>query len=247
MNLKKIFFLIIKIVKKILRWFSSLLKFLKDLIFYKKLSNEKISFFDFNIQLADRTKNTAFDPHYFYQGAWAFEKIIVNKPNEHTDIGSDIRWASLVSVVTPVVFIDIRPFKTKLDSFRVIEGDILNLPFNNSSIKSLSCLHVAEHIGLGRYGDKLNPNGTKFACQELSRVLALEGHLYFSVPVGMEKTCFNAHRIFNPKTIIEYFNQLELKELSGITDKGQFIRNINIELLVSSKYACGLFEFKKIK
>ncbi|GAG00380.1 unnamed protein product, partial [marine sediment metagenome] len=110
-----------------------------------------------------------------------------------------------------------------------------------------SCLHVAEHIGLGRYGDKLNPRGTEMACIELSRVLAPEGSLYFSVPVGRERVCFNAHRIFNPKTILKYFENLKLIELSGVMDKGSLIRNIDVSKLKKSNYACGLFWFKKIR
>ena len=119
------------------------------------------------------------------------------------------------------------------------------MPFKDNSVISLSCLHVAEHVGLGRYGDKLDPNGTEKACRELSRVLAVNGNLYFSVPVGGQKTCFNAHRIHNPRTIISYFKDLELVELSGVTDSGKFIENIDIEFLENSKYACGLFIFKK--
>jgi SAM-dependent methyltransferase len=243
MTLKKLLLIPVKIIKNI----YSFLPFLKNLIVYKKQSNEKILASDFNIQLFDKTAQTPYDPHYFYQGFWAFEKIVANKPEKHTDIGSDIRWASLLSTITPVFFVDIRPFETNLKNFHVIKGDILNLPLADNSTKSLSCLHVAEHIGLGRYGDDLNPKGTQLACEELSRALAPGGYLYFSVPVGKERVCFNAHRIFNPKTIVEYFGKLELRGLSGVTDNGKLIRDISLSRLEKSKYACGLFEFTKAK
>lgn len=43
----------------------------------------------------------------------------------------------------------------------------------------------------------------------MTRVLAEGGYLYFAVPVGKEeKFCFNAHRIFCPLTILEYFGKL---------------------------------------
>jgi hypothetical protein len=82
-----------------------------------------------------------------------------------------------------------------LDNFISKRGSILLIPYENNSIKSLSCLYVAEHIGLGRYGDPLDPFGTKKAAKELSRVLALDGNLYFSLPIGKPKLYFNAHRI----------------------------------------------------
>lgn len=120
-----------------------------------------------------------------------------------------------------------------------------NLPYENNSVQSLSCLHVAEHIGLGRYGDTLDPEGTQKAAAELSRCLAKGGNLYFSVPVGRPRLCFNAHRIHSPCQIIDYFKDLSLVEISGTGDDKKFINNINIESLENSRYACGMFWFTK--
>jgi len=213
---------------------------------YKQLAEkEKLNPLNFYIRLDDNKKKSTFDSHYFYQGVWAFKKIKEAGVDHHVDIGSEIRWVGLLSTIIKVTFIDIRPFKTDLESLVVKKGDIKNLPFKSNSLKSLSCLHVAEHVGLGRYGDKLNPQGTEEACNELSRVLAPGGNLYFSVPVGKQKTYFNAHRVHSSKTILGYFKNLKLIELSGITDSGEFIRNIDINILERSYYACGLFKFTK--
>jgi hypothetical protein len=46
------------------------------------------------------------------------------------------------------------------------EGSILALPFESGSIKSLSSLCVVEHIGLGRYGDEIDPFGSESAIKE---------------------------------------------------------------------------------
>jgi Caenorhabditis protein of unknown function, DUF268 len=121
------------------------------------------------------------------------------------------------------------------------------MPFTINSIKSLSCLHVAEHIGLGRYGDPLDPMGTLKAAKELSRVLALEGNLYFALPVGKSKLCFNAHRVHSPETIRDYFADMELVEFSGVHDNGRFVENVPLTEFKDSNYACGLFWFKKTK
>ena len=130
-------------------------------------------------------------------------------------------------------------------NFNFKKGSILNIPYQNDSIKSLSCLHVAEHIGLGRYGGKLNPKGTIEACKELERVLAPNGSLFFSVPIGKPKLIFNAHRIHSTKQIFSYFSNLKLIELSGIDDDGTFYENIDSNILNSCEYGCGLFWFEK--
>ncbi len=223
-----------------------LMKFYDSYKKYKLLTNpEALNISDFYPCLDDNTTTTFFDAHYFYQGVWAFRKIKESGVKSHADVGSEIRWIGLLSTVTEVTFIDIRPLKTDLKDLIVKKGTILNMPLEENSVNSLSCLHVAEHIGLGRYGDKLDPEGTKKACKELSRILAVNGNLYFSVPVGRQKTYFNAHRVHSPRTIIEYFEGLKLIELSGVTDSGKFIENIDIDVLEKSKYACGLFWFRK--
>lgn len=226
-------------VKNLIKFFNSYRK-------YRNLKGaEELKISDLYPCIYDNKKKTPFSAHYFYQGVWAFSKIKKSAVKNHIDVGSEIRWVGLLSTITKVTFIDIRPFETDLKDLTIKKGNILSMPFEDNSVFSLSCLHVAEHVGLGRYGDKLDPSGTKKACKELSRILAVNGNLYFSVPVGKQKTCFNAHRIHAPKTIIGYFKDLELVELSGITDSGEFIENIDIEILENSSYACGLFYFQK--
>jgi hypothetical protein len=109
----------------------------------------------------DRTGTTQIDSHYFFSLGWAMRRILINRPSVHVDIGSHNISMNLLSAVVPVVFLDYRPLQLRLSGLNGIFGNILELPFATSSIESVSCLHVAEHIGLGRYGDPLNSRGTK--------------------------------------------------------------------------------------
>lgn len=222
--------------------------FFRDMIIYSKMKGaEPIKLMDTYPVLSEKTAETPFDSHYFYQDIWAYKKIYATKPKAHTDVGSRIIFVGLLSAITKTTFIDIRPLNVNLENFESLRGTLLAMPYKNSSVSSLSCLHVAEHIGLGRYGDPLDPFGTKKACKELSRILALGGNLFFSLPVGKPRLCFNAHRIHTPKQIISYFKKLKLVELSGVDDNGNFIKNIDIDILENSNYACGLFWFTKDK
>jgi hypothetical protein len=220
--------------------------FLKDLSAYRRFSGaEQIKLSDTYPCIHDKTLTTSFDAHYFYQDIWAFKKIQQSKARNHVDVGSRVDFIGFLTAICQVTFINIRPLKAKLDNLNPKKGSILAMPYENDSVQSLSCLHVAEHIGLGRYGDPLDPLGTAKACKELSRILAIGGNLYFSVPVGKPKLCFNAHRIHSPTQILQYFNNLDLAEFSGIDDNGNFKNNINPSTLESSSYACGLFHFAK--
>ena len=221
-------------------------RYFRDWMEYSRLrSAETLRFANTYPCIHDRTVATAFDSHYFYQDIWAFRKIVESRAGAHLDIGSRIDFVGFLTVVCKVTFVDIRPLEAALDNFESKPGNILALPIPDNSVRSLSCLHVTEHIGLGRYGDQLDPEGTRKACRELSRVLAPNGNLYYSLPVGKPRLCFNAHRIHSPEQILEYFGDLRLVELSGIDDNGTFVKDIGRGALRESNYACGLFHFTK--
>ena len=206
---------------------------------------EQIRLLDAYPCLHDRTRHSGIDSHYFYANGWTMRRIIAQGSPYHVDVGSQTIFANLLAATVPVVFVDYRPLQASLSGLTCIGSDILALPFRDASIHSLSCLHVAEHIGLGRYGDNLNPSGTRLACAELARVLAPGGNLYFALPVGHPRVYFNAHRVHTPDTILEYFAKLHLEEFSGVHDDGHFVERAELTEFLDSDYACGFFWFRR--
>ncbi|MCL4360159.1 DUF268 domain-containing protein [Patescibacteria group bacterium] len=221
-------------------------RYIRDLVRYKRM-DPSASLLNGNIYpiVHEKTTYTPFDAHYFYQQIWAFGHIMHRRPKRHVDIGSKYEMSGYLSHITHAVFVDIRPIRTSLKHLQVIKGDILHLPFRDNSLGSVSCLHVAEHIGLGRYGDALDPDGTRKACAELKRVLSYGGRLYFSVPVGRARICFNAHRVLAPETILGYFDGLKLLEFSVVDDLGRFRGKADWRNYTTIHYGCGLFSFTK--
>ena len=127
---------------------------------YKQLPGaEPLRFRDGHPCLFDATDITTYDPHYFYQAVWATERIAQSGAKTHLDVGSDAQFVGILTTHLPVTFVDIRPLSARLPQLTSVAGTILALPFADQSIESLSCLHVAEHVGLGRYGDPLDPSG----------------------------------------------------------------------------------------
>jgi hypothetical protein len=208
---------------------------------------ESLQLIDSMPELHDRTGTTPFDSHYFFLNGWAMRRIVALRPKSHVDIGSAVQFPNLLGAVVPTCFVDYRPLPARCQGMESVAGDIAALPFADNSLTSLSCLHVAEHIGLGRYGDPLNPDGTRMAAKELARVLAPGGSLFFGLPVGVERTCFNAHRVHAPETICSYFDGLELIEFSGVHDDGRFVERARLEDFVDDVYACGMYWFRKPK
>ncbi len=126
--------------------------------------------------------------------------------------------------------------------------DLARLSFENNSIASLSCMHVIEHIGLGRYGDQINPVGDYLAAQELKRVLAPGGNLLIVVPVAEKaRIRFNGHRIYDLAKVKSLFTGLELIEFSFLNDSNsdKFTRHATELDVRGSDYGCGCFVFRK--
>ena len=132
----------------------------------------------------DKTATTPFDGHYTYHPAWAARILAKTRPAEHVDISSIIHFTAMMSAFIPIRFYDYRPADLHLSDVIAGAEDLTSLSFADNSIPSLSCMHTVEHIGLGRYGDEMDPKGDLKAITELKRVLAPGGTLLFVVPTG---------------------------------------------------------------
>jgi len=201
--------------------------------------------------LDDDTGSTVFDRHYVYFPGWALRKLKDFNPEMHTDIGSALSFVAMASAFFKVNFYDYRPADIKLSNLETGAVNLMHTDFASNSIYSLSCLHVLEHIGLGRYGDPLNYKGDLLAFKELARILAKGGMLLLVVPVGgKSKIVFNAHRIYTSDQVIEMAseNGLNLTEYTLIPERNQdggLITSPSSELELRQEYACGCFAFTK--
>lgn len=191
--------------------------------------------------LDDRTMETPFDAHYVYHPAWAARILRNLNPQKHVDISSTLHFCTILSAFIPTEFYDFRPAPLMLDNLKSLPADLTNLFFESESISSLSCMHTLEHIGLGRYGDEIDPNGDLKAIKELIRVCDVSGNLLIVVPVGKKKLMFNAHRIYDAEEFAGYFKNFTVADFSLITDRGEFINNASFELAAAQNYGCGCY------
>lgn len=151
--------------------FRQYIWFLKTLSKFKKFKNKNIVSIEYYPCLFDNISYTPLDPVYFYQDTWAARKIFELKPKHHVDVGSSVKTMGILSQFVPITIVDIRPIQLKLKGLNFIKGSILNLPFKDRSLESISSLCVVEHIGLGRYGDDIDVYGSEKAIKELKRVV----------------------------------------------------------------------------
>src|SRR2546426_837368 len=162
-------------------------RFLNEFVTFKRLTSRTnprfvVRWKDRFPCLFEKTRSTEFDRHYIYHTAWAARLLRSTKPSQHVDISSSLYFCTMLSAFIPIRFYDYRPPGLELDDLSCEAANLTALPFDNETIWSLSCMHVAEHVGLGRYGDELDPEGDVKAMSELSRVLARGGSLLYRPP-----------------------------------------------------------------
>jgi SAM-dependent methyltransferase len=224
--------------------FTGLRRYARDRRAYQRLPGaERLVRYDDNPQLLDWLPTTPYDAHYLHQDAWAARELVRMGVKAHVDVGSRVSFVAGIAAFTEVTFVDIRPLDAEVPGLTSVAGSVLSLPFADRSVESISCLHVAEHIGLGRYGDSLDPAGTRKAAAELERVVAPGGTLLFSLPVGEPRTNFNAHRVHDPRAVPDLFPGLRLDGFAAVDDELRFRADARPEDVAGASWSCGMYRF----
>ncbi len=211
------------ILKNPLTFYFDIFNFFRD---YKNIKKDIIKS-DFEIYpthpyLFDKNDESLKLEYFHFQDLWAFKTLSKNSILELLDIGSNLSFLTFASSVSKIKCIDLRPHKINLENVDFVIGDITNLPFEKESISNISSLSVIEHIGLGRYGDKIDLFGMEKSVKEFNRVLKKNGNLIVSFPFGKKNIIeFNAHRICNFEYINKLFNNYNIKNETFIY-KGKY-------------------------
>lgn len=219
----------------------------------KKNKDFKIRFL--NPVLDERfTESGIIKGHYFQQDLLVANKIYLNNPNKHVDVGSRIDgFVAHVASFREIEVFDIRKLDKKIKNILFRRIDFMNIGEDLVSYcDSVSSLHAIEHFGLGRYGDPVDYYGHIKAIENIYIMLKPGGKFYFSVPMGRQRIEFNAHRVFSLKYLMNLFiNKFKVESLSYIDDEGKLFCDVmikpeDIENSYGCTYGCVIIEMVKI-
>lgn len=224
----------------------------RDLISFSRMAggDPRISFQSYDcIPCLDESEvQVTYNHRYLLHVGWAARVLAETAPAEHVDIGSCSYFVTIASAFLNLRSYDIRPMDIPLPRMVIGVADLCSLPFKDGELKSVSCMHSLEHVGLGRYGDPVDPYGDVKAARELSRALADGGNLLMVLPVGRPKIAFNAHRIYSFQYVVDsLFSSLSLKEFSFVpTDAPyRFLKNADPACTANEVEGAGCFWFTK--
>jgi len=227
---------------------------------YKKLKKQLKGNTDFKLgkwypMLGDKGQQSGeASGHYFHQDLLVAQKVFTNNPNKHVDVGSSV--AGLVAHIASfreIDVFDIRPLSVNIENINFIAADFMQVDSKlHNYCDSLSCLHVIEHFGLGRYNDPINVNGHLVGLDNMYNILKKGGKFYFSTPIGPQRIEFNAHRVFEVSYLLRIFNdKYTINSFSFVDDSGALHRDVKLEeedinRNFGCNFGCGIFEMTKI-
>lgn len=192
--------------------------------------------------------------HYFHQDLLVARDVHRRAPERHIDIGSSIYgFVSHVASFREIEVIDIRSVPQSVEGIRFIRADITALPSEFDRIAdSVSCLHALEHLGLGRYGDRVDYEGWRKGLSNIARLLRPGGIAYLGVPIGaIQRVEFNAHRVFAvPFMTGELERMFDIVDFSYVDDAGALHDHVSLSTDEASDsfgltYGCGIWTARR--
>ncbi len=191
--------------------------------------------------------------HYYHQDLLVARRLYSSNPKRHVDIGSRMDgFVAHVASFRAIEVMDIRPLSTAVPNVKFIQVDLMNRIGEAffDYCDSISSLHAIEHFGLGRYGDRIDPEGYLSGLNNIHKILKKGGRFYFSVPIGPQRLDFNAHRVFGMQYLLQLLSErYDIDSFSFVDDRGDLHENAALQANVRNNYGCnfgcGIFELTK--
>lgn len=184
---------------------------------------------------------------YFLADLHVARLVHAQHPDRHVDVGSRIDGliAHLLTFVE-VEVVDIRPLTSDIPGLRFVQADAASTDgLATEPAMSVSSLHALEHFGLGRYGDKLDPEGHVKGLRSVAALVAPGGWLYIGVPIGRPVTNFNAHRVIAPGVVVdELRHAFDLVGFTAVVD-GRLVDDASPDAYADVEWVLGIYQLRR--
>lgn len=197
---------------------------------------------------------------YFLQDLFVAQQIQCKSPSSILDMGSRLDgFVAHIASQQLLDVIDVRPLPHNIHNINFVCLDISS-PFHEQLSKQtnlrfakydiITCLHALEHVGLGRYGDRLDPYAYVQALTNLVSLLDTDGCFWLSVPIGRPRIEFNSHQIFSINIIQSTLNDLSchISRAFKVKTTLSTVEEISLDdfaSLSNLSYTLCIFEIKK--
>lgn len=240
----------ILVFTRILRDFPKLRRYLQDLQCFLS-SGGKVDKWSIHLHEDSDFAGNAFG-HYFWQDLVVAQWVLTQNKKLIADVGSRLDgYVSHVASSQRVFVVDIRPLKKVIPNVEFIQDDILSYK-SKKRFEIVTSLHTLEHIGLGRYGDPIDPIGHIKAFAALAKMVLPKGQLVVSFPIDSQtRVEFNGQRLIGYQEPINWAEENKLKFVNLIClqsdDELKYCNSISsLANLKVETGALGIYFFKKM-
>ena len=188
----------------------------KRFIQYRNLMEPDNPFHKFRmVNIGDCSDDpTEFFTHYEAFSFWMASKLNNLKERRMIlDIGSKKITNAILSASHDVTAIVLRDCHDGLSNVKYVIHDVsYRLPFGDKFFDTFTSMVSLPLVGLGRYGDRLDPNCLIHLIAELDRVMKNDSELIFSFCLGKDMLNFNNGWFLELDTIKKLFGPWRLKD-----------------------------------
>lgn len=158
---------------------------------------------------------TEFFDHYDAFAYWAARKINARGSSQRIlDIGSVKMMNAILSAHHDVTSLVLADCHDEISTVRYVRHDASDpMPFPDAAFDVFTSMASLQLVGLGRYGDRLNPNCLPDLVKELGRVMRRDSVLLVSMCLGKNLLNFNNSWFFDIETIKRIFAGWELVDV----------------------------------
>lgn len=140
---------------------------------------------------------------------FTFQNLPVDKKAKILDIGcsDSIMPLEMASLGYEVIGNDVKKYNFRYPNFKFLQGDILDINIEDSSLDMVTCISTLEHLGLGGdYSKKINERKDFLCINKIFNILKKKGRLVLTVPFGYKRV-LSTERVY------------DLEELNKLTSK----------------------------
>lgn len=191
--------------------------------------------------------------HYFHQDLLVAQKVFASGAARVVDVGSRVDgFVAHVAAFRQIEVVDIRTLHSDHANITFLQCDFMadgsSERLGTSDL--VTCLHVLEHFGLGRYGDPIAVDGHVRGLRNLERLVGDGGRLILSVPIGRPRIEFNAHRVFASQALPTLISDdFTLVDFAIVDDEGNPHTGVDLaaqaDRLDKMHFGCGIYDFRK--
>jgi SAM-dependent methyltransferase len=199
---------------------------------------------------------TEFFDHYDAFAFWAARKIHARGGRQKTlDLGSTKMMNGILSTMHDVTAMVLANCHDQLSEVRYVRHDVCDpLPFAAVSFDVFTSMASLPLIGLGRYGDRLDPDCLERFVAELGRVMKPDADLLISMCLGPNVLNFNNGWFLDMETIARLFGSWRIVDqlVDGMSSPdatpnagARFSKDASVERIRFGDYRVVFLHFRR--